>query len=106
MGSDKEVGVEEGNLITEPLTKEAEPPKEAETPEEAVKVVVAVDEGASKTGTSTDQKTKKKSSKKPDSKKPEVKKSKKASAIKGKMEEETEAEVVPAAEAEIKGIFY
>ena len=67
--SDKEVGVEEGNLITEPLTKEAEPPKEAEphketeppkeaepltkeaeTPEEAVKVGVAVDEGASKTG--------------------------------------------------------
>ena len=48
--SDKEVGVEEGNLITEPLTKEAEPPKEAETPEEAVKVGVAVDEGASNTG--------------------------------------------------------
>ena len=55
--SDKEVGVEESNLITEPLTKEAEPltkevepPKEAEPPEEAVKVGVAVDEGASKTG--------------------------------------------------------
>jgi hypothetical protein len=43
--SDKpEVGVEEGNLITEPLTKEAEPP------EEAVKVGVAVDEGASNSG--------------------------------------------------------
>merc|ERR1712051_790421 len=98
MGSDKEVGVEESNLITEPLTKEAEPP------EEAVKVGVAVDEGASKTGTSTDQKTKKKSSKKPDSKKPDVKKSKKASAIKGKMEEETEA--APVVEAEIKGIFH
>ena len=57
VASDKEVGVEEGNLITEPLTKEAEPlskeaepPKEAETPEEAVKVGVAVDEGASNTG--------------------------------------------------------
>ena len=46
----------------------------------------------------------KKSSKKPDSKKPDVKKSKKASAIKGKMEEETEA--APAVEAEIKGIFH
>ena len=54
--------------------------------------------------TSTDQKTKKKSSKKPDSKKTDVKKSKKASAIKGKMEEETEA--APAVEAEIKGIFH
>merc|ERR1711971_1063628 len=100
MGSDKEVGVEAGDLITEPLTKEAEPPKEAETLEEAVKVGVAVDEGASNTGTSTDQKTKKKSSKKPDSKKTDVKKSKKASTIKGKMEEETEA--APAVEAEIK----
>ena len=48
--SEKEVGVEEGNLITEHLTKEAEPHKEAETPEEAVKVGVAVDEGASNTG--------------------------------------------------------
>ena len=57
VASDKEVGVEAGDLITEPLTKEAEPltkeaepPKEAETPEEAVKVGVAVDEGASNTG--------------------------------------------------------
>ena len=57
VASDKEVGVEAGDLITEPLTKEAEPlskeaepPKEAEIPEEAVKVGVAVDEGASNTG--------------------------------------------------------
>ena len=55
--------------------------------------------------TSTDQKTKKKSSKKPDSKKADVKKSKKASTIKGKMEEETDAEAAPAVEAETKGIF-
>ena len=55
--------------------------------------------------TSTDQKTKKKSSKKPDSKKADVKKSKKASTIKGKMEEETNAEAAPAVEAETKGIF-